>query len=134
MSEDDSKLGAPKTDKRKSKHRKGGFGDVRWVNSSPNAEDKQWLADHETELVTLFFELVDELGEGSKITLKYDSNTARWVAVYFSDSDGERNAGLALSVRGASPYHACVLLAYTHLVKLSRVWDEGGSGMESEWG
>lgn len=119
---------------RKGRSGKGKPDDVKWVNYQPNVEDRAWLADNTTGLLSLFFELVDDMEEGQRLTLKYDDYSSRWVAMYFAGGSAGQNRGLALSVRGATAYHAAVLLAYVHLIKFNREWAEISTEDESDWG
>ena len=110
------------------------YGDVRWVNPTLNNDDRAWLESNDNKLDTLFFEVLDSMGDDDKLSVKYDGHTNRWTAIYFGGPDNDENAGAALSVRGATAYDACVLLGYFHLRKFNRSWGDANPEPQGRWG
>jgi hypothetical protein len=106
----------------------------RWINPTPNSSDVDWLTDHETELPSLFLEILDDIGEEERLSIKYDAYSSRWLAVLFASNTEGRNKGAALSVRGATPYDSLSLLAYFHIVRYNRIWLDEESGISPKWG
>jgi hypothetical protein len=107
---------------------------VEWVNPTPNDADRTWLTDHRDKHNELVFSLLDQLSDDDKLSVKFDTYTSRWLAIYFAGDSDDENKGCALSVRGSSPYSASVLLAYYHLVLFQGSWGHNPSGNEGEWG
>lgn len=107
---------------------------IEWLNPQPNSSDVSWLQDHEDDLTQLVFEMVDDLNDNERLSIKYDGYSSRWIAMFFGGSGDTRNSGCALSVRGATPYDATVLLAYFHLVRFSRDWRTSSSETSTRWG
>lgn len=119
---------------RKTVNGRGQLPDVEWVNPSPNAADLKWLVDSADQLPALVLELFDDMGEKERMSLKVDAYSGRWCAIYFGGNGDSVNQGLALSVRGATPYDALCLLAYFHVVRYARDWDVPPPSVIGRWG
>lgn len=114
--------------------RRARYRPVRWVNPSPNGEDEKWLDDNDDVLTELCFALFNTIPEDGKLTVKYDGDSTRWIAILFMVDSGVSGGLVALSVRGATPVDALILLAYFHQIKFESGWDEVSSGGKGRWG
>lgn len=94
-----------------------------WINPTPNASDYEWLEVNDDKLVLLVFELLDDLSDDERLSVKLDAYSGRWMAVFFAGSGKARNSQCALSVRGATAFDALILLAYFHIQRFSREWE-----------
>lgn len=129
---EDSNANANKRSSNKSRTNKASA--LNWVNPQFNSTDVTWLQDHEADLVNLIFEFLDDLTETEKVSIKHDDNSGRWLACLFCGDGDARNAGCALSVRGATPFDAFCALAYFHLVRYAREYPERQARLSGRWG
>lgn len=128
--------------RRKRKPRKGrgqrsnsaSLPEVEWVNPSPSKSDKDWLETNTDKLPDLVFELLDDMSDTERLSVKYDKYANRWSAIYFGGEATDGNAGLALSVRAATTFDALCLLAYFHVVRYARTWEIPPSEDIGRWG
>lgn len=105
-----------------------------WFNPQLRTEDVQWLESNSESLAALILSLLDELTGEEKLSLKYDSYSSRWMAILFSGDGDARNSGVAMSVRGATPFDALVALAYLHLVRFEGEWATNADKASARWG
>lgn len=110
------------------------YRDIKWFNPTLNSTDLAWLESNGTQLGDLFLSLLDGLSEGQRLSLKYDSNSTRWLGILFAGSGDDPNTGYAMSVRGATSFDAGVLLGYFHLVKFDGNWEVVGDKTDGRWG
>lgn len=109
-------------------------GDVIWTNPQPNAEDVRVLESDSYDFLAALVTLYDELSPGDRVTCKYDLRSTRWLGIYFR-SPGDADMPIqALSVRGATPLDALVLLAYFHLVRFQGNWGGESLPISSRFG
>jgi len=107
---------------------------VEWVNPTPKDADLAWLEENAERLTDLVLEMLDDFGDGEKLSVKQDSQSSRWMAIYFGGEGDSVHRGLALSVRGATPFDALCVLAYFHIVRYSRDWEVTLPSTSGRWG
>jgi len=96
--------------------------DVRWFNPSPSSHDVQWLEDRGDDLLADCFTLLHGVQDHERLSIKYDVNTSRWLAILFDDAAVDEGHVQAMSVRGATAIDAIALLAYFVNVKFADGW------------
>ncbi len=107
---------------------------VRWFNPSPTDGDKLWLDDNSDQLVELGLSVLDAVPEDGRLTVKYDVDSTRWLAILFLRSNEEGYEMDAMSVRGASAFDALCLLAYFHFTKYDEAWVQDPDQPRGRWG
>jgi len=107
---------------------------LQWLNPQPNAEDVEWLEANSPRYVELLFEFLDDVQEDERVSVKRDPQSSRWLAILFSGSGDARNSGCALSVRGATPNDALLLLAYFHSIRYEGEYPSTPDGDKGRWG
>lgn len=122
---------------RKSSTKRGGYGKpVVWVSSSFNNTDIEWLENNLDNAYTYIFQVIDDLSETLRITVKFDAHTDRFLStLFFDDPDADSIIGLA--IRGATPFDALFGLAYVHCVKQSEWFSDtvaSTNANPSRWG
>ena len=130
----DDREGTEKERRGKGKRKGGGLNTVRWFNPAPSESDKTWLGANDDKLEELALSLVDGVAEDGRLTIKYDSQTHRWLAILFVRSNDPEFEMDAMSVRGASAVDALILLAYAHFIKFEEAWVLDTGGDQGRWG
>ena len=112
------------TERKSSAKRKGYGKPVIWVSSSFNNDDIEWLESNLDHAYTYIFQVIDDLSETLRLTVKFDSHSDRFLSTLFFD-DPEADSVVALAIRGATPFDALFGCAYVHCVKEPE-WFVGG--------
>lgn len=107
---------------------------LQWINPSPNSEDIEWLESNGNRYVELLFEFFEDLQEAERVSIKRDPQSTRWIAILFAGDSDSRNANCALSVRGAAPSDALILLAYFHQIRFEGEYPATSDGDKGRWG
>lgn len=114
--------------------RKGKGSSVAWFNPKPDASDVALLDGQEDNYVTHVIELLEGLQARERLSVKFEPQSGRWLAILFVDPSGEGGTVHALSVRGATAFDATVLLHYFHHVKFEDGWGGGDSEVSGRFG
>lgn len=113
---------------------KGKGNGVSWFNPKPDAADVEFLDGSENEYVDNVIALLDGLRPEQRLSIKFDAESGRWIAILFVDPVGDGGTVQALSVRGATSFDSVVLLQYFHHVKFSDGWGGGDSEVTGRFG
>lgn len=105
-----------------------------WINPYINAEDVAWLESNDDLFSDLVLSLVSRVGEGYGLSVKYDNYSQRYSASLIGADDDCPNAGVAVGVRGSTPYDAVYALGYCVEVKLDPIWKPEVSESAGRWG
>lgn len=90
----------------------GNSNGIEWHNPKPSAKDVKWLDSHESDYGKFVLEVFEGVEDNERLSLKYDTESTRWIAVLFVDPDESGGKVQALSVRASTPLFAVVLLYY----------------------
>ena len=107
---------------------------LQWVNPQTNAEDITWLESNSSRYVELVFDLMEDIQEDERVSIKRDPQSSRWLAILFAGDGDARNSGTALSLRGASPFDALLLLAYFHNIRFEGEYPATDTSDLGRWG
>ena len=107
---------------------------LQWLNPQTNAEDVRWLDANHDGYVQLIFDFLEDVQEDERVSVKRDPQSTRWLAILFCGGGDARNSGVALSVRGATPADALILLAYFHWVRFEAEYPATAGDDLGRWG
>lgn len=107
---------------------------LQWINPTTNQEDVDWLEGNSNNYVELLFEFFEDLQEVERVSIKRDPQSTRWIAVLFAGDRDARNTNCALSLRGATPIDALILLAYFHQIRFAGSYPATADNPQGRWG
>jgi len=97
--------------------------EIIWFNPKPNTQDIKWLEDRGGQLLEDSLQTLDALSPEQRVTLKYDVQSSRWLAILFNGTNEQQSPVHALSVRASTPIDALGLLSYFHNFKFADGWE-----------
>lgn len=106
-----------------------GFVDVR-LTAEQRQQYQGWAAEDDDVLAVLF----DEVLNGYKFTLSFNSKNQSFTASLTAVGTGGGNDGYTLSSFGAEPWVAVRVLIYKHRVISEGDWSSVGAGSSDSWG
>lgn len=107
---------------------------LQWINPTPNEKDISWLESNGDGFVPLLFDFLDDIQENERLSVKRDTQSSRWLAILFTGDGDSRNSGQALSLRGATPADAVILLAYFHVFRFKGEYPNASVDDSGRWG
>ncbi len=90
---------------------------VIWFNPQPNSNDLTTLEAESYSFGESILGLIESLEDDERVSVKRDPRSTRWLAILFVPTGNGSVGTNALSVRGATPFDAVILLAYFHQVR-----------------